>query len=154
MRREQRSDILFAVFFAAGLYVAWVLRRALMLVFVAAILAIILGPAIDAVRRIKIGKWRPSRGAATLLLLLVLVGTAVIVGLFGLPPLMREVRLLTAEWPRRLQEFSDRLHSLPFGSHIDAQAIAQGLREFAESIASFFRGMAQAIVALLTLGIM
>ena len=64
MRENHRSDIIFGVVLLLGLYVAWRVIDVLLLVYVSALFAVVLAPAIDFIRRLHIGNWSPSRGIA------------------------------------------------------------------------------------------
>jgi predicted PurR-regulated permease PerM len=154
MTREQRSDIFFALFFALALYVAWVLRRALLLVFVAAMLAVIFGPAIEAVQRIRIRGRHPSRGASILILLALFFVVIGLIGFFAVPPLLREAKLLVQEWPQRVNEMTARLHKLPIAGKIDAHEIDQSVKAMMAAAIKVFDNMGRAAAGLLTLAIM
>src|SRR5689334_9617559 len=52
--------------------VAWFIRRALLLIYVSAVFAVVLKPAVDWLHRLSLLGWRPGRGAALLLLVLLL----------------------------------------------------------------------------------
>src|SRR5207247_9400196 len=96
-----RSNIIFAFFVAVVLYAAWQVRDALLLIYVSALFAVILSPIIEHIRRIRIGKWRPSRGAAIVIFFVALV---IGIGLFftlAVPPIARDVKEFGQEWPQR-----------------------------------------------------
>jgi predicted PurR-regulated permease PerM len=117
-----RSNIIFAFFVAVVLYAAWQVRDALLLIYVSALFAVILSPIIEHIRRIRIGRWRPGRGAAIVILF---VGLAVVIGLFfavAVPPIGRDLRQLAQEWPQRVQALSEKLHHLPFVDRLNINA--------------------------------
>jgi len=114
-----RSNIIFAFFIAVVLYAAWQVRDALLLIYVSALFAVILSPIIEHIRRIRIGKWRPGRGAAIIILF---VGLAVVIGLFftlAVPPIARDLKEFSQEWPQRVQALSEKLHHLPYADRLN-----------------------------------
>ena len=117
-----RSNILFAFFIAVVLYAAWQVRSALLLIYVSALFAVILSPVIEHIRRIRIGKWHPGRGAAIIILFL---GLAVAIGLFfavAVPPIARDLKEFSQEWPQRVQALSEKLHRLPYFDRLNINA--------------------------------
>src|SRR3954453_4324414 len=116
---NQRSNILFAFFVAVVLYAAWQVRDALLLIYVSALFAVILSPIIDSIRKIKIGKWRPGRGAAIIIFFL---GLIIVIGLFftlAVPPIARDIKQFSQEWPQRVQALSEKLHHLPYADKLN-----------------------------------
>src|SRR5256885_7526143 len=117
-----RSNILFAFFVAVVLYAAWQVRDALLLIYVSALFAVILSPIIEYIRRIRIGKWHPGRGAAIVILFL---GLAIVIGLFftlAVPPIARDIRQFSQEWPQRVQALSEKLHHIPYADRLNINA--------------------------------
>jgi predicted PurR-regulated permease PerM len=64
--------LLLAFAIAVSLLIAWVIRHALLIIYVSAVFAVVLKPAVDWLHRMRILGWRPGRGAALLLLVAVL----------------------------------------------------------------------------------
>jgi predicted PurR-regulated permease PerM len=114
-----RSNIIFAFFIAVVLYAAWQVRDALLLIYVSALFAVILSPIIDSIRKIRIGKWHPGRGAAIIIFFL---GLVIVIGLFftlAVPPIARDIKQFSQEWPQRVQALSEKLHHLPYADKLD-----------------------------------
>lgn len=148
---HRRSDITFALFLALLLYIAWVLRHALLLIYVALILAIVLIPAVDWLRQWHIGRWQPGRGVGVLILaLLCATGVALFV-FFAAAPLSEQARVLAAEWPQRSRELAERLHALPFTEKLDAQA---AIRQSLAGVLNIFSNVERAATAGVVLLIM
>jgi predicted PurR-regulated permease PerM len=103
-RRQQthRSDILFTFAVLIGIYVAYRVLDVLLLVYVSALFAVVLAPAIGFVRRLKIGKWRPGRGAAVLIIIVTMLAVIVFTLLFALPPIFSDAQEMAQNWPVRL----------------------------------------------------
>src|SRR4051812_35749743 len=119
---NQRSNILFAFFVAVVLYAAWQVRDALLLIYVSALFAVILSPIIDSIRKIRIGKWHPGRGAAIIIFFL---GLVVVIGLFftlAVPPIARDIRQFSQEWPQRVDALSERVHHVPYADKLNINA--------------------------------
>src|SRR3954470_22451776 len=117
-----RSNIIFAFFVAVLLYAAWQVRSALLLIYVSALFAVILSPIIEHIRRIRIGKWRPGRGAAIIILF---AGLAIAIGLFftlAVPPIARDIKQFSQEWPQKVQVLSEKLHHIPFLDRLNINA--------------------------------
>src|SRR5579885_2417744 len=119
---NRRADITYALFLGLLLYVAWVLRHALLLIYVAMILAIVLAPAVETLTQWHIGRWQPSRGVGVLLLLLIGGAVGALFVFFVAPPLLAQAHVLAVEWPQRSRELAERLHAMPFTEKIDVQA--------------------------------
>src|SRR3954447_16169534 len=84
--------IVFAFAVAVAVALAWYLRHALLLIYVSAVFAVVLKPAVERVHKLSIFGWTPSRGAA---LLLMIAAILVVLGLlvaFALPPLGKDIR--------------------------------------------------------------
>jgi len=112
--RSHRSDILFGFGLLLALYLAFQVINVLLLVYISALFAVVLAPAIDVVRRIKIGSWRPGRGLAMLVLLLGLLSFVVLFSAFAIPPIYDDAVALADNWPTRVAEIVTKLHRIPF----------------------------------------
>lgn len=148
---DRRSDIVFALFLALLLYIAWVLRHALLLIYVAVILAIVLIPAVDRLRQWRIGAWQPGRGVGVILLLLAVAGFVAIFVFAVAPPLMEQARVFSVEWPQRSRELAARLHALPFAEKLDVQA---AIRQSLAGVLNVFSNVGTALAALIMLVIL
>src|SRR5207248_7505692 len=137
----RRSDIAFALFLGLALYVAWELRHALLLVYVAIVLAIVLAPAVDWLRRWHIGRWRPGRTAGVLIFMLLATAVATLVGVVAVPPLARQATLLAQQWPQRVNEFVGRIHGLSFASNLRAAQLEENVRQWFSGLLHTFSGI-------------
>lgn len=130
--RSLRSDIMFTIGILLLLGLVWVAKDVLLLIYVSALFAVVLNPAIEAVRRIHIGHWWPSRPTAILIIILV-AGTAITLFLvFALPPVINDFDTISRNFPMRVSELLSKLHRVPslekldFGSLQDYVAAAVG----------------------------
>lgn len=125
MQTNYRGAIVFALALGIGLYLAYLVREVLLLIYVSALFAVVISPAIGIVRQIRIKKWRPSRGLS---ILVILLGGLTLVGLllaFVIPPIYRDAQALAAEWPQHAAALSQKIKSLPFARNIDPRMIQQ-----------------------------
>src|SRR5437660_811743 len=91
-----RSDILFAFVCLLAVYVCIQAIDVLLLIYVSALFAVVISPAIRFIRRLKIGGWRPGRGLAIGVLLTSMVSAALLFALFALPPMINDSHDLAA----------------------------------------------------------
>lgn len=148
--KNHRSDILFLVGVLLALWTAYTVRDVLMLIYVSALFAVVLSPAIGVIRRLRIRGWRPGRGFAIvfLVLLLALVGTIFMVVAF--PPIYHDARQFSADLPRHFGDLTAELNHLPFGSKIDATALQKYLSEIVGGASGLFFNMAGGIFGIFT----
>jgi predicted PurR-regulated permease PerM len=134
--RPRRGDILFAFALALGFYLAWLLRDVLVLLYVSALFAVIFAPIVQAVSKLQVGRWRPFRGIAVLILPLAIVGVLLAFGFFALPPVIRDLQEFSKEMPSRTPILLERLKHIPFADHIDPDEISSRIQDFASGAAA------------------
>ena len=124
--RNVRGTILFAFAVALAIYVAWLVRGMLVLLYVAALFAVALTPVVRATSQLRIGRWRPFHGATAILILLVAVALAFTAfGFLAFPPVIHDLQALRQSPELRASHRMDsRLHK-PRG-HLRA-VFARGL---------------------------
>ena len=106
---------------ALALYVAWLMRGMLALLYVSALFAVVLSPIVRATSRIHIGRWKPFHGSmAILILLLAVAGAFTAFGFFALPPVINDLQSLTGELPGRLPGILAKIKAVPYADRIDA----------------------------------
>ncbi|HEY1803380.1 MAG TPA: AI-2E family transporter [Terracidiphilus sp.] len=139
-RTEQsvRGHILFFFGVALALYVAWLMRGMLALLYVSALFAVVLSPVVRATSRIRIGRWKPFHGSmAILILLLAVAGALTAFGFFALPPVINDLQSLTGELPGRLPGILDKLQQVPFADRLDAGDVIAWLQRGLSSGAAY-----------------
>jgi len=137
LARSIRGDIAFTFILAIALYVAWLVRDVLLIVYVSALFAVVLMPVVNFIRRLRIRKWQPSRVVAILLLFLVVL---CLVGLFlgvAVPPVASDLNQFVRELPTRGPEFLARAQHLPLIRHIDLSSLNARLQDIASTSASY-----------------
>jgi len=147
---KRRADILFTLLVLGALYAAYEVRSVLLLIYVSALFAVVLSPAIQLIGGIHIGKWRPGHGIA---LLILIVGLATILTLFlvfALPPIFHDASSMAAEWPKRLAELTNKARAVPFLDNLDFTKIGDYVGAIFGGAFGFFRGVAGGILGLFT----
>ncbi len=109
-----------------ALYVAWLVRGVLVLLYVSALFAVVLTPVVRATSRIRIGRWQPFQGSAAILILLLAVAGALTgFGFLALPPVIRDLQSLNGELPTRVPALLAKLQEIPFADRLNSgQVIA------------------------------
>ncbi|MGH9555761.1 MAG: AI-2E family transporter [Terriglobales bacterium] len=125
MTTTRRFDLLPLVLTGLAIYAAWLTRNVLMLIYVSALFAIVLTPAVQGIRRLRIGKWQPGTGVA--LVVLMLGGLAIVAGLFAfvIPPIYDDARGLAADWPHQAAALGERIRKLPYAAQFDPASLQQ-----------------------------
>jgi predicted PurR-regulated permease PerM len=126
------------VLFAASLYLFWLIRHTLLLIYLALIFAVVLVPAVRKIQRLHVGRWSPGHGAAVALLLIAFIATITILGFTFVPPILADIQHLAHDLPSQVQEIWARLRELPF--------IARFLRDGFPS-AGILQGMSGQVLA-------
>jgi predicted PurR-regulated permease PerM len=135
--RDFRREIVFAFILALACYLGWLLRDVLVLLYVSALFAVVLGPLVRSTSRLQIGRWQPFKGSAIFILLL---GAAAVITAFGflaLPPVIEDLQKFGAEMPARLPVLLQKLQSIPLAQHLDTADINSRLQGFASNAATY-----------------
>jgi predicted PurR-regulated permease PerM len=118
------------------LAIAWVLRQALLLIYIAAIFAVVLKPFVDRVHQRGIGRWKPSRGVALILLIvLVVVGFALLLT-FAIPPIVSDIKEFAGRAPELMEHYRTKWQAVPFVQDIDVKGLAERLFTAGSGMAS------------------
>ncbi|HSZ15543.1 MAG TPA: AI-2E family transporter [Terracidiphilus sp.] len=127
--RNLRSDIVFVFVLGLACYIAWLIRDVLVLLYVSALFAVILAPVVQAVSKLHVGRWRPFKGVAVLVLPLAVVGVLMAFGFFALPPVVHDLQEFSKELPSRTPVLLERLRSIPFADHLDPDEINRRIQD-------------------------
>ena len=113
--RNIRGHIVFAFALALAIYMMWLLRSLLALVYVSALFAVILTPVVHATSRLHIGRWFPFQRAGSIFFLLLLVAGALTgFGFLAFPPVIRDLQTVQGELPNRIPALLVHLREIPF----------------------------------------
>ncbi len=150
-KQSVRGHIVFFFAVALALYVAWLIRGMLALLYVSALFAVVLSPVVRATSRIHIGRWKPFHGSmAILILLLAVAGAFALFGFFALPPVINDLQSLTGELPGRVPAILAKIKEIPYADRLDAEDviawIQRGLSNGAAYLLLSFRTWAGALV--------
>jgi predicted PurR-regulated permease PerM len=140
--RIRRSDIVFTFALALGLYIAWLVRDVLLLIYVSALFAVVLTPAIDAVRRLRVGHWHPSRGIAAVIIVVAGLAAIALFFTFALPPIFRDMQAFAADWPRRVSQLVARFQHLPYADRFNLTSLQHSLDVAIGGAVGLFTGIA------------
>ncbi len=135
--RTIRANIVFAFALALALYVAWLTRDVLFLLYVSALFAVVFMPILRYIMRLRIGKWQPGRGVAILVLFVAAGGFLTLFIMFALPPVVRDLREFLQEVPTRGPQLLARLQRLPLAKHIDMSSVNQKMQDIASHVAEY-----------------
>jgi predicted PurR-regulated permease PerM len=117
--------VLFCIAVLLLLALAWTLQKELMIIYVSALFAVVLMPAVTRITQSNLRGYHPSRAVAIVLLI---VAVAVVLAFFfttGLPPVMRDLRSFSDELPQRIPGIVAKLKRVPFANRFGVDAIAQ-----------------------------
>lgn len=122
--RNVRGHIVFVFALAFAIYVAWLLRSVLLLVYVSALFAVVLSPVVHATSRLRAGRWQPFRGAAAIFFLLLLVcGALTAFGFLALPPVIHDLAAVHGEMPARIPALLARIKQIPLVDRLNSAQV-------------------------------
>jgi predicted PurR-regulated permease PerM len=124
-RASVRGHILFAIGVLLLLALAWALRKELLILYVSALFAVVLMPAVTRITQLNIRGYHPSRAVAIIFLITCVAGILVLFFSTGLPPVLRDLRQFSDELPQRIPGIVARLKRIPFANRFGVDAIAQ-----------------------------
>jgi predicted PurR-regulated permease PerM len=147
-QRSLRADIIFTLGMLLLLSLMWVAKDVLLLIYVSALFAVVLNPAIEAVRRMHIGHWWPSRPTA-ILIIIVGAGSAITLFLvFALPPVINDFDTISKAFPARVAEGLQKLHHLPAMEKLDITSLDDYLETAVGGAFGLFKGVADLLFAI------
>jgi predicted PurR-regulated permease PerM len=135
-QRNLRGDILFAFALAGLVYLAWLVRDVLVLLYVSALFAVVLSPIVAFVSRMHIGKWQPFSHFPMLVLLLAVAAALTGFGFLAIPPVARDLQSFGGEMPSRLPELTQKVVNLPIVNQLNTEEIATRIEGFASQVAT------------------
>jgi predicted PurR-regulated permease PerM len=150
-KQNVRGHIVFFFAVALALYVAWLIRGVLALLYVSALFAVVLSPVVRATSRIHVGRWKPFHGStAILILLLAVAGAFAVFGFFALPPVINDLQALTGELPARIPAILAKVREVPYADRLDAADMISWIQRWLSSGAAYllfsFRAWAGVLV--------
>jgi predicted PurR-regulated permease PerM len=96
-----------------------------LVLYVSALFAVVLMPAVTRLTKLNLRGYRPSRAVA--IVFLIIAVTLVLAFFFttGLPPVLRDLSNFTAELPKRIPEIVAKIKRIPFADKFGVDSIAQ-----------------------------
>jgi len=134
--RTPRANIVFVFALALAAYAAWLLREALLLLYVSALFAVVLMPVVRAIERLRIHGWQPQKGATIFLMLLTVTVALAGFGFLAIPPVVRDLQQLSAQTPALPQLLSD-LQKNPWLRWLDSSELSARFQGVASHAAAY-----------------
>ncbi len=147
---NHRSDILFFFGVLIALWFAYTVRDVLMLIYVSALFAVVLSPAIGLIQRIRVNGWRAGRGFAIVFLILMMLLAGTLFMVFAFPPIYHDARQFSADWPRHMAQLSEEVGHMPFGNKVDPAELQKYAAEIVGGAGGLFLNLAGGIFGIFT----
>lgn len=132
-----RGLVLFAFAVAVGIYLAWLLQDVLVVIYVSGLFAVVLMPLVRWIQKLRIGRWRPGRAMAVLIMLVMTVGTLTVFFVFALAPAFSDLRQFLTQLPERGPEFFARIQTLPLIRDINLTSLQAKVQDVAANFATY-----------------
>jgi predicted PurR-regulated permease PerM len=132
-----RGTVLFTFAVGIGLYLAWLLRDVLVVIYVSALFAVVLMPLVRGMMRLHIGRWHPSRGIAVLSMVLLTVGGLGAFLFFALRPAFLDLREFVKKLPEEGPQFFARMEQIPILRDLDWDSLQSRVQDFVSNSATY-----------------
>jgi predicted PurR-regulated permease PerM len=133
-----RGHILFTVAVLIALALAWRLREVLVLIYVSALFAVVLMPAVNHIMSFRFrGIRHVSRPIAILILLGCVFFAFALFFLVALPPVIRDLHQFATDLPARIPPIVAHLKSLPLADKLGVDNIAQRSEDALSATAAY-----------------
>jgi len=142
MQRNLRSDILFGIAVLILLYFVWQVADVLLLVYVSALFAVVLAPAINIIRRLRIGRWQPNRAVAVAILIILVLGVATLLVALIVPPIISDAAEFAHNFPEKITALQDKIRHIPFLENFNLSGIQASIATMLGGAVGLFRGVA------------
>ncbi len=145
---KRRSDIIFTLAALGLIYLAWNVRDVLLIIYVSALFAVVISPAIRFVQRFRMRGWSPQKGLAFCVVLLGFFAIATAFLTIVVPPLFQNIKEFAQEWPSRMAELSPLIRKLPFMSKFQPPNLDRYSSTIFSNTFGVFKGLAGGIFGL------
>jgi predicted PurR-regulated permease PerM len=132
-----RGVVLFAFGVAIALYLAYLLRTELVVIYVSAMFAVVLMPLVRGVMKLHIRQWHPGRGMAVFIIVLLTVGSLGAFFGIGLRPAFKDLREFVRELPERGPQFFARMQQLPILRSVNLDSLQEKIQDVTANSASY-----------------
>jgi predicted PurR-regulated permease PerM len=124
-RASVRGHILFAIGVLLLLALAWTLQKEILIIYVSALFAVVLMPAVNRITQVNLRGYRPSRVVSIILLIVAVAGVLALFFTTGLPPVLRDLSNFSSELPQRIPDVVAKIKKIPFANRLGLDSIAQ-----------------------------
>ncbi len=145
---RRRSDIIFTLAVLGLVYLAWILRDVLLIIYVSALFSVVISPGIRFVQRFQIRRWTPRKGLAFCVIVLALFAIVTLFLTIVVPPLFENIKELANDWPTRMAELAVIVRKLPFMSAFRPPNIDRYSSAIFSNTFGVFKGLAGGIFGL------
>jgi len=128
--RNLRRDIIFAFALALACYLAWLIRDALVLLYVSALFAVVLNPVVGFISRLHVGRLQSSKISAVFILLLGVAALLTLFATLALPPVIRDLEEFAREVPTHMPQVLEKAKNMPFAQNLDTAALNSRFQDF------------------------
>jgi predicted PurR-regulated permease PerM len=132
-----RGTVLFTFAVGIGLYLVWLLRDVIVVIYVSALFAVVLMPLVRGMMKLHIGQWHPSRGIAVLTMVVLTVGGLGAFLFFGLRPAFLDLRDLVKKLPEEGPQFFARMETVPVLRDLDWDSLQGKVQDFVSNSATY-----------------
>jgi predicted PurR-regulated permease PerM len=132
-----RGTVLFTFAVGIGLYLAWLLRDVIVVIYVSALFAVVLMPLVRGMMKLHIGRWHPSRGIAVLTMVVLTAGGLGAFLFFGLRPAFLDLRDLVKKLPEEGPQFFARMETVPILRDLDWDSLQGKVQDFVSNSATY-----------------
>ena len=136
-RTAVRGHIVFCFCIFLLLALCYKLSKELEIIYVSALFAVVLGPAVKWVTSRRIRGYQPSRGVAVVFLLFVAVVVLTLFFTIGLPPVLRDLRSFLVDLPARIPGLVAKTKKLPMADKFGVDTLAAKLENFAGAAGAY-----------------
>ena len=145
MPRNLRSDIVFGIALLMLLFFVWQVADVLLLVYVSALFAVVLAPAINIIRRLRIGKWQPSRAVAIAILIVLVLGVASLLVALIVPPIISDAAEFAHNFPEKITAVQEKIRHGPVLENFKLSGGQASIAAMLGGAVGLFRGVAGGI---------
>lgn len=135
--RNIHGYILFAFAVGVAVFLAYLMREILLMIYVSALFAVVLMPVIRGIMRLRIGSWHPNRPSAVILFLMAVAAVVALFIAFALPPVIHGLTTLSKELPYRGPQMLGKLKGGALRSHIDFVALNAKIQGYVSNFAEY-----------------
>jgi predicted PurR-regulated permease PerM len=132
-----RGNIVFAVAFLLLLALGYKIAKELEILYVSALFAVVLMPAVRKITTQNLRGYRPSSAVAVILILFTALVAAAILFTVGLPPVLRDLRNFLDDLPHRIPAAIAKAKRVPLFDKLHLDQLATRAENFAGAVGAY-----------------